>query len=237
MTEPRTPLTEPRVIFVSGGGTGIGRAVAADFAAGGDRVTIFGRRADVLARAADALPGDVRWHAGDLADPAQAGDAVRAALEPSGGRVDVVVAAAGGVGGSGGSSLAEVAARWDSMMRVNVLTAVLLTEATRTHLTRPGGRVVLVSSIAALRPGGGAYGAAKAALHAYCYNLAADLGPDGITANVVAPGYVEDTEFFGDAMSEQRRATLIGQTLNGRPGHPRDVAGAVRWLAAPESGT
>ena len=61
------------------------------------------------------------------------------------------------------------------------------------------------------------------------------LGPDGITANVVAPGYIQDTEFFGDTMTEERRQRLISQTLVGRAGMPDDVATAVRYLASPEA--
>lgn len=71
-------------------------------------------------------------------------------------------------------------------------------------MRRPGGRVVNVSSIAALRGGGGSYSAAKAALLGWTY----DLGPAGVTVNVVVPGYVADTEFFGDTMTEQRSHLL-----------------------------
>ena len=65
--------------------------------------------------------------------------------------------------------------------------------------------------------------------------MAAQLGPEGITVNVVAPGYIADTEFFGDTMTEARRQRLIGQTLVGRAGEPDDIAGAVRFLASPEA--
>ena len=115
-----------------------------------------------------------------------------------------------------------------------MLTAVLLTTALEPKL-RPGGRVILLSSVAALR-GGGVYGAAKAALHGWAYALAARLGGRGITVNVVAPGYTAGTEFFGESMSPARHATLVGQTLVGRAGEPADVAAAVSYLAAPEAG-
>jgi len=100
---------------------------------------------------------------------------------------------------------------------------------------RPGGRIVAISSIAALRGGGGSYSAAKAALHGGIYSLAADVGGDGITANVVAPGYVADTEFFGDSMTSARAERFVSQTLVGRAGSPADVASAVLYLASPES--
>jgi 3-oxoacyl-[acyl-carrier protein] reductase len=232
-----------RTVVVSGGGTGIGRAVARRFAAAGDRVLIIGRRPGVLAEAAREIsaaggPGTVQVAALDLADPGQVAT-FAADFLPPGAEVDVVVNAAGGTGPSvpapPDGTLADVAAAWRATLDLNVTTAVLLTAALLPVLTRPGGRVINISSIAALRGGGTAYAAAKAALHGWSYTLAGQLGPDGITVNVIAPGYVEDTEFFGDAMTTQRRQNLIGATMVGRPGRPDDIAAAAEYLAAPDA--
>jgi 3-oxoacyl-[acyl-carrier protein] reductase len=221
--------------YVSGGGSGIGAAITRSLVDAGYRVVIFGRRQPRLTAVAEAAGADrVFPVAADLADPAAVEAAVGRARELAGDPVDAVVNAAGGTSTLPTGTLAEVAAEWLDEWRINVLTAVLLTTAALPHLRRPGARVVSISSIAALR-GGGSYGAAKAALHAWTYALAGRLGADG-TANVVAPGYVEDTEFFGDSMTEQRRGVLIGQTLTGRPGRPEDVAGTVRWLLSPDAG-
>lgn len=228
-------MDEERFAVVSGGGTGMGRAIARSFAEAGDRVLIVGRRESVLTETAahlNAAAGAERvaWRAADVSIPRDVA-ALAAVIDHP---VDVVVNAAGGVTrGLPETTLADVAALWEADYRLNVLTAVLVTTALLPHLRRPGGRVVNISSIAALRAGGGSYGAAKGALIAWTYSLAADLGPDGITANVVAPGYIEDTEFFGNSMTEQRRARLIGQTLVGRAGTPDDVAALVRYLASP----
>jgi 3-oxoacyl-[acyl-carrier protein] reductase len=226
---------------VSGGGTGIGYAVARTFAAEGDDVWIIGRRPEVLRAAAEKINAEsgghpVRWHAADLTDPRQVADAAAAVLR-SGQPVDVLVDNAGGATSFGPKAdLAELAAAWRREFDVNVLTAVLLTSALRDRLRRPGGRVVAISSIAALRGGGGAYSAAKAALHGWAYDLAAELGPDGITVNVVAPGYVAETEFFGDRLTVEAHAARVRQTLVGRAGVPDDIAAAVRYLASPEAG-
>jgi 3-oxoacyl-[acyl-carrier protein] reductase len=157
-------------------------------------------------------------------------------------RVDVLVNAAGGSAAlapapSSLDGLAQAAWAWKENLRLNTMTAVLLTEALKPHLARPGGRVLLVSSIAAYRgSGSGSYGASKAALHPYAYDLAAELGPHGVTVNVVAPGFIDDTGFFRDQLSDERRTTLISQTLNQRAGEPGDVAETVHWLASPAAG-
>jgi 3-oxoacyl-[acyl-carrier protein] reductase len=230
-------MSEAPFAVVSGGGTGMGRAIAETFARDGVDVLALGRRPQVLAAAAAEINAAVgaervRWLAADLSDPARVAEVAATVDRP----VDALVNAAGGVArGLPGDTLVEVAAVWEADFRANVLSAVLLTTALLPRLRRPGGRIVNISSIAALRAGGGSYGAAKAALIPWTFHLAAELGPEGITANVIAPGYVAETEFFGDSMTEQRHARLIGQTLVGRAGRPGDVAGLVRYLASPDA--
>ncbi|MFC8674436.1 SDR family NAD(P)-dependent oxidoreductase [Streptomyces griseorubiginosus] len=227
-----------RNVVISGGGTGIGLAAAQVYAAEGDRVLLLGRRAEVLEKA--GVPGALTY-AADLADV----DAVRGVVgfvERELGTVDVLIHSAGGNGQlepalEAGDALDAVAHNWTVNFRLNLLTAALLTEGLKERLASPGGRVLFVSSIAAYRgSGSGAYGAAKAGLHPYAHDLARELGPRGITANVVAPGYVEDTEFFGAAIDSARRERLVGDTLTGRAGTPGDVAATLHWLASVGAG-
>ena len=222
-----------RQVVVTGGGTGIGRAVAAAFAAAGDEVVITGRRADVLGKTAADIGSRVRPVPFDASDPEQ----VTAALDQLPSTVDVLVNCAGGntdIGAPDPDGLAGLAAAWRLNLDANVLSAVMVTTALRPRLAA-GGAVINVSSIAAHRAGAAAYGAAKAAVEAWNLTLAADVGADGITANVIAPGYIEDTGFFRDRMTDQRRSTLIGQTFNGRAGNPGDIAGTALFLASPSA--
>jgi 3-oxoacyl-[acyl-carrier protein] reductase len=230
----------PRVVVVSGGGTGIGRALARSFVLDGDRVAVVARRVNVLEGTAQELNAEVgaervRPYGADLSIPSDVEAAAEAILADSGGAVDVLVNNAGGADRQATESLAQVAETWQRDYGSNVLTAVLLTAALAPSLRRPGGRVITISSIAALRGGGDSYSGAKAALIGWTHSLARDFGPDGITVNAVAPGYVADTEFFGDSMSRERHDRLVGETLVGRAGRPEDVAAAVRYLASPEA--
>ncbi|MBB5955479.1 3-oxoacyl-[acyl-carrier protein] reductase [Saccharothrix tamanrassetensis] len=212
-----------RTAVVTGGGTGIGRAIAEELVKRGLDVVITGRRADVLETTAQEV--GARAVAFDAASP----EAVEAALPDLPSTVDVLVNNAGGAVGD-----ADLRARWLADYEANVITAVLVTTALEPRLADQA-RIVTIGSIAGRR-GGGSYGAAKAAVEAWTAELAFDLGGRGITANVVSPGYVEDTEFFGDRMTDQRRQKLISQTANGRPGTPADVAAAVAFLTSPEAG-
>jgi 3-oxoacyl-[acyl-carrier protein] reductase len=227
-----------RIVVVSGGGTGIGLAVARRMSQAGDRVVIVGRRESVLKDAAAGLGERVGALAADLRDPAAAQRVVET-VEERFGQLDVLVNCAGGnaeIGAPPPADLAGKSQRWQDNFSLNVLTAVHLTEAAK-PLLADGGRVLLLSSIAAFRgSGSGSYAASKAALHPYAIDLSDELGRRGITVNVIAPGYIEETEFFRDRMTEARRTTLIGQTHNGRAGTPEDVAELAYWLSLPEAG-
>ncbi|MEV7123699.1 SDR family NAD(P)-dependent oxidoreductase [Kitasatospora griseola] len=220
-----------RNVVVTGGGTGIGYEVARRFAEAGERVVIVGRRPGVLDHAAAELGPNVTPLVCDLADP----DAVEAALAALPARIDVLVNNAGSRETVFGAGPHAVLARWRGDFERNVLTVVLLTESIRDRLTPGSGRVVTVSSIAALR-GAGSYGAAKASLHAWNNFLAAQLGPSGITANIVAPGTVAGTEFFGPRLDEAEVARRSARTLLGRIGESGEVAAAVCFLASEEAG-
>jgi 3-oxoacyl-[acyl-carrier protein] reductase len=220
----------PRTVVVTGGSTGIGRAVAERFVADGADVVITGRRANVLAQTAAKI--GARALVCDAADPA----AVQAAMVELPERIDVLVNNAGGntdFTQPDPDDLARLAANWQANLAANVVSAVLTTTAVSDRLAE-GGTVVLLSSIAADRgSGGGSYGAAKAAVAAWNVDLSAELGPRGITSNVVSPGFIAGTEFFHGRMTRERRTALLDATRNKREGRPDDIAETVFFLASP----
>ena len=222
-----------RQVVVTGGGTGLGRAIAEDFIAAGDRVTITGRRPDVLAATAGSI--GATSVAFDASDPA----AVLAALPSLPERVDVLVNNAGGntditAPDVPDGDLHALAEAWHANLSANVLTAVLMTAALTPRLA-DNARVVNFSSIAA-RIGVASYGAAKAAVESYTGWLAAELGARGITANVVSPGLILDTEFFHGTLDEAGIERRVSLTRNRRVGVPADIVATVRFLASPGAG-
>ncbi|WP_018347894.1 SDR family NAD(P)-dependent oxidoreductase [Longispora albida] len=217
-----------RTVVISGGGTGIGLAVARRFAKAGEHVILLGRRAEVLNRAVEEI-GSGAWYQIDLSDPA-AIETFATQLD----RVDVLVNNAGGLDRREfGTGLAATSALWHRVFELNAMTAILLTEALLPKVTAPGGRLVHIGSIAAHR-GNGAYGAAKAALTSWSAHVGREQGPRGITSNVVSPGFVADTDFFAGPVNDLERK--ISETMVKRPGQPDEIAAAVEYLASPAAG-
>jgi 3-oxoacyl-[acyl-carrier protein] reductase len=233
-----------RRVVVTGGGSGIGRAIAAAFASGGDAVAVVGRRPQVLEEAAREIgkeaAADVRWRQCDVSDPAQVDDFMAWFTHDLGDTLDVLVNNAGAGARLGalppGSTTAAAARYCQSMLATNLMGAYLMTHAARPLIRRPGGRIVNISSVAAFRGGGDMYSAAKAGLVGLTYSLARELGPEGITVNAVSPGLVLGTEFFGAGIPDERRLRILAETPLGRSGEAGEIAAAVRFLASPEAG-
>jgi 3-oxoacyl-[acyl-carrier protein] reductase len=214
---------------VTGGGTGIGRAIAAQLVSDGVDVVITGRRPDVLATTAAEI--GAKHVTFDATDPA----AVRAALDELPATLDILVNNAGanmarqGLAAATGD-LAALKTLWLADYESNVISAVLVTEALLPRLAE-NGRIISIGSIAGVR-GSGSYGPAKAAIVTWNVELAKKLAGRA-TANVVAPGMTVQTGFFNNTLSEERKDFLIKEIPSGKPGVPSDVAAAVSYLASP----
>jgi 3-oxoacyl-[acyl-carrier protein] reductase len=214
-----------RTIVVTGGATGIGRATAERFRADGDEVVITGRREDVLAKTAADL--GARGVVCDATDPAQ----VQRLLDELPQQIDVLVNNAGGNTDFGREQggLAQLKENWLANLEANLLSAVITTTALGPRLTTA---VVHLGSIAGAR-GPGSYGASKAALATWNLDVAAELGPRGVTSNVVAPGFTAETEFFQGRLTTERRETLLQATVTKREGDVADIADTIHFLASP----
>ena len=230
-----------RTVVVTGAGTGIGAACAAALAGDAGRVVLLGRRLvkldEVAAGLRSAFPGVVvDTHSVDVSDI----DAVEAFCSwatDTLGVVDVIVNNAGSPQPAITGGLADVAAAWESTWRANTLSVVLMTEGLKPLLRRPGGRVITIGSFAAaMGTGSPAYASAKGALETYAVSLMRELGPQGITANVVSPGYTQGTELLAGRMTPERHDRLVSGISARRAGTPEEIASAVAYLASPLAG-
>jgi NAD(P)-dependent dehydrogenase (short-subunit alcohol dehydrogenase family) len=233
---------DDRVAIVTGGGTGIGAAIAGRFAREGASVVVTGRRPEPIqevARQTGAVP-----LAGDAADPAHVADVVATALDRFG-RLDVVVANAGvGFGGSAGDVTDE---HWHRTVEVNLTAPLLMVRASLPALIdRGAGSIVLVSSISAFvsPTDSAAYDASKAALVGLARSLAVDYGPLGIRANAMCPGWVRtpmadgSMDDLGSARGVSREDAYRIATEHvplRRPADPEEIAACCLFLASDES--
>lgn len=179
-------------VWVTGGGSGLGRAMALEFARRGADVAVSGRREDRLVEVVGRIEALGRRGLAvpcDCADEASVEAAVARVVEAFG-RLDVVVANAG-------FSVAGPVARlsaddWRRQLDVNVVGAAITARHALPHLTRSRGRLAMVGSVAAhaLFPGFAAYQASKAAVLALGRTLAMEVARDGVSVTVLQPGFV-----------------------------------------------
>jgi NAD(P)-dependent dehydrogenase (short-subunit alcohol dehydrogenase family) len=225
-----------RTAVVTGGGSGIGRAVAIELAEQGTDVLVVGRRADALAATAARHPG-IRTHVADVARAEDVAAIVAAALAGRG-RLDVLVnnAGMGRPAPLGGITADDAATMWTT----NVLGPVLLTQAALPHLRAgAGGSIVNVSSTFGSKPAPGIsfYGATKAALEQLTRSWALELAEHGVRVNAVAPGPTESEALVAMGLSADEIAQLEAREHAavplGRRGRPEDVAPWIRALADP----
>ena len=233
---------ENKVALITGGGSGVGAAVARLFAREGAKVVVTGRRPEPIAAVASEVEGVSV--AGDTSYPAHAAEAVAAAVSAFGG-LDVVVACAGiGIEGSVGD-MDE--AHWRRTIDVNLTGPMMITRAALpVMLERGGGSVVLVSSTnsMAAAPASAAYDASKAGLNALARGIAVDYGPRGIRANALCPGWII-TPMGDESMDELAAASGIGRqdaydlatadVPSRRAGTAEEMAYCCLFLASDES--
>jgi meso-butanediol dehydrogenase / (S,S)-butanediol dehydrogenase / diacetyl reductase len=226
----------PKVALVTGGGTGIGAAVARRLGADGYRIAVTGRRAGPIEQVAEDVDGLAL--VADTAVEADAGRVVAETVARFGG-VDALVLNAG-IGGAG-SLLDADPEVFERVVRVNLTGAFLVARAAIPQLLERRGSIVSVASVAALRasPSSLAYNSSKAGLAMLTQCIALDHGAKGVRANCVCPGWVrtpmadEEMDELGSTLGadrEQAYAAAVRDVPLGRASEPEEVAELVAWL-------
>jgi 3-oxoacyl-[acyl-carrier protein] reductase len=214
-----------RSVLVTGGNRGIGLAIARRLAAGGDAVTVTSRSGEQI--------GGLTVATCDVRDAAQV-DAAFKVAEEAHGPVEVVVANAGITRDQLLALMSEES--FAEVLDTNLTGAYRVAKrAVRGMMRMRRGRLIFISSVVGLygSPGQANYAASKAGLIGLARSLARELASRNITANVVAPGFVE-TEMTGELPEDRRQAILAGIPL-GRYASSEEVAGAVAFLAGPDA--
>ena len=221
-----------RRVLVTGGGSGIGRAVARAFAQAGDEVTITGRRMEALEETAEGF--DMACRTADVTDEAQ----VQALFDTP---YDVVIANAGG--GVAGKLRGVTLENWNATLAVNLTGTFLIFREALAGMT-DGGRLIAMASTASLKGGATipAYAAAKHGVLGLVRSVAQDVARKGITCNAVCPGFVETDLGLAAVEAVQKRfdlsreealAQVVSDNPMGRLIAPDEVVAAVMFLASP----
>jgi citronellol/citronellal dehydrogenase len=223
-----------RAVLVTGGGTGLGRETALEMARCGAKVTIAGRRADVLEQAAAEIgseAGDVSWIAGDIREPGDAERLIGDVLERTG-QLDVLVNNAGGQFFCPADLIA--AKGWRAVWRLNVAGMLNMAEAAfRLAFEQGGGGTVVNITLSPHNgmPGMAHSGAARATVEALTRELAERWASAGMTVTAVAAGHF-DTEILAKYPASVRAGTARSVPL-GRMGQAAEHAWLVTLLASP----
>jgi 3-oxoacyl-[acyl-carrier protein] reductase len=222
-----------KTALVTGASQGIGRACALALAAAGARVALAARNESKLAEVAAeiaAAGGDAHPFSIDIA----AEDSIKAgakAVIAHYGAVDILVNNAGIT--KDGLLLRMKRADWDAVLTTNLTGAFLLTQAVLSPMLKARwGRIVNVTSVVGEtgQAGQANYAASKAGLIGFTRSLARELASRGITANAVAPGYIETA--MTAALDDKQREAMLAQIPLARPGSDQDIAHAVCFLAS-----
>jgi NAD(P)-dependent dehydrogenase (short-subunit alcohol dehydrogenase family) len=232
-------ILEGKRVLVTGGTTGLGRAIAERFGTEGARVVITGRDRDLGEQAAAGLGAHVRFVAADAGDPEAVTASVSAAVDHLGG-LDVLVNNAGI--GVAARLLDTPLADYDQVMNVNVRGYLLYAQQAYPHLARSRGCMIHVASDAGVwgEQAIGLYSVTKAAVIMLGKMLALDGGPDGVRSNVLCPGDIWPGMRHmpppgPHSPGEQDRAEDAGDwplPPIGRIGQPADVAAAAVFYAS-----
>jgi len=221
--------------LITGASGGIGAEVAETLHGQGATVVITGTRQAVLDDIASRLNGRCEVLVANLSDAEEVSGLVAKAGDAAGSPVDILV-------NNAGITRDNLLMRmkdedWDAVMDVNLKAAMILSRSVlRGMMKARWGRIIQMSSIVGYtgNPGQANYAAAKAGLTGFTKALAAEVASRGVTANIIAPGFIRTP--MTDALSEDQKASLMGGIPAARLGEAKEVAAAVAFLASEEAG-
>jgi NAD(P)-dependent dehydrogenase (short-subunit alcohol dehydrogenase family) len=220
-------MTSSRTVVVTGGTSGIGRAIAEAFAADGCYVAVTGRTAEEVERAAP-LPDRVAAFPLDVTRPAEVLEFISGLRAP---RLDVLVNAAGTIMRDGQEFNPDNFAR---IVDVNLTGAMRMCTAARELLFEARGCVINIASMLSFFGSGyaPAYSASKGGIVQLTKSLAIAWAPQGVRVNAIAPGWIETALTAPLLADPAKRDAITARTPLGRWGKPTDVAGAALFLAS-----
>lgn len=234
-------LLDGKTAVVTGGGTGIGLAVAGRFHEEGASVIICGRRGDKLREAAAGIAEHrdrFSWIPADVTLEDDIRKLMIFAAKKTG-RIDILVNNAGMM--RFGTLAESSPSMWDLTMRINAFAPWRLMVAVLPYMRKAGGgSIVNISSISGIKafPGSGVYCASKAALQSLSQVMAMEAAPEKVRVNIICPAVVEDTELavpiFGEKVPDFYNTMRPLHPL-GRNGKPADIADAALFLASDQS--
>lgn len=223
-----------KIVLVTGGGTGIGKATAAAFVEDGATAVIVGRRASVLEATVKQMGDSAHFVVGDVSK-AGGPKAIVDEVIARHGRLDVLVNNAGTM--TMGPVIEISDEEIERVFRTNVFAILALAREALPHLAKTKGSIVNISSTVStsVMPGVSVYGASKAAVDYITKVMAAESGPIGVRVNAVAPGATSTDMLAAASPDGQMQEMMVSQTPLGRIGEPQDVAKIVRLLASDEA--
>lgn len=222
-----------RTALVTGASGGIGSAIAKALSEAGAKVVLSGTREGVLNEVAATLPGESAVVTCNLSDP-EAVDGLAAKAEEVIGPLDILVANAGITRDKLLMQMKDD--DWNDVININLGSYYRLTKSVvRGMMKRRHGRIIGITSVVGVtgNPGQTNYCASKAGMIGFTKSLAQEVASRGITANAIAPGFIESP--MTDVLPEAQKSSLLGRIPAGRLGQGGDIAAAAVYLASDEA--
>ena len=222
-----------RTALVTGASGGIGRAIAQALSEAGAKVALSGTRENVLEEVAGTLKGESAIVPCNLSD-AESVDGLVGRAEEAIGPLDILVANAGITRDKLLMQMKDE--DWNDVLSVNLGSYFRLTKScVRGMMKRRHGRIIGITSIVGVtgNPGQANYCASKAGMIGFTKSLAQEVASRGITANTIAPGFIESP--MTDVLPEKQKDALLGQIPAGRLGQGADIAAAAIYLASDQA--